>query len=59
MKSHIESTIILGKRSISSESTKQKVNLRSSTEAELVAINDKIAKVIWRARDFWNIKDMN
>ena len=50
MKSHTRSTFTLGKGSISSESTNQKVNSRSSTEAELIAINNKIAKVIWRKR---------
>ena len=37
----------LGKGAIWNESTKQKVNARSSTEAELISIDDKISKIIW------------
>ena len=47
MKSHTGSTFTLGKGAISSSSTKQKVNSRSTTEAELIGVDDKIAKVIW------------
>ena len=52
MESHTGSifTFTLGKGSISSESTKQKVNSRSSTKGELIAIGNKIAKVIWTKR---------
>eukprot|EP00957_Ditylum_brightwellii_P105411 8036183-Ditylum_brightwellii.AAC.1 len=44
MKSHTGATFTLGKGSISSDLTKQKVNTRSTTELELVAVDDKIAK---------------
>ena len=37
----------LGKGSIQSISTKQKVNTRSSTESELVSMDDIISKVLW------------
>ena len=47
MKSHTGATFTLGKGVICSDSTKQKVNTRSSTEAELIAVDDKISKVIW------------
>jgi len=47
MKSHTGSTFTLGKSAICSNSTKQKVNARSSTESELVGVDDKIAKVVW------------
>ena len=40
----------MGKGAVISESTKQKANARSSTEAELNAIDDKIAKVLWAYR---------
>ena len=36
----------MGKGAIVSSSTKQKVNSRSSTEAELIATDDKISKII-------------
>ena len=47
MKSHTGSIFTLGNGAICSDSTKQKVNARSSTEAELISIDDKIAKIIW------------
>ena len=47
MKSHTGATMTLGKGSIQSVSTKQKVNTRSSTEAELVLGDDIISKVMW------------
>jgi hypothetical protein len=37
----------LGKGSIQSVSTKQKSNSRSSTEAELISMDDIISKVLW------------
>ena len=46
-KSHTGATMTLGKGSIYSTSTKQKLNTRSSTEAELVGINDAMSIVLW------------
>jgi hypothetical protein len=46
-KSHTGATMSLGGGAIQSVSTKQKVNTRSSTEAELVSIDDIISKVLW------------
>ncbi len=46
MKSHTGSVFTLGKGAIMSNSTKQKINTRSSTKAKMVAVNDKISKVI-------------
>ena len=46
-KSHTGATMSLGGGAICSVSTKQKVNTRSSTEAELVSIDDVISKVLW------------
>jgi Reverse transcriptase (RNA-dependent DNA polymerase) len=46
-KSHTGATMSLGDGAIISVSTKQKVNTRSSTEAELVSIDDIISKVLW------------
>ena len=37
----------LGKGSLTSVSTKQKVNARSTTESELVGVDDVISKVLW------------
>jgi Reverse transcriptase (RNA-dependent DNA polymerase) len=46
-KSHTGATMSLGSGAIQSVSTKQKINTRSSTEAELVSIDDVISKVLW------------
>ena len=47
MKSHTGACVSIGKGMISSYSRKQKVNTRSSTEAELIGIDDMISKIIW------------
>ena len=47
MKSHSGMTMSLGKGAITSLSRKQKLNTRSSTEAELVAVDDCMAQVLW------------
>ena len=47
MKSHTGATFSLGRGGVDNSSTKQKVNTRSSTEAELVGVDDKISKVVW------------
>ena len=49
-KSHTGATFSLGKGVISSICTKQKVNTRSSTEAELVGVDDVISKILWSKR---------
>jgi KUP system potassium uptake protein len=49
-KSHTGAYNTLGKGAFAAISTKQKVNSRSSTEAELVAIDDVIAKILWSKR---------
>ena len=40
-------TMTLGKGAVTSLSRKQKLNTRSSTEAELVAVDDCMAQVLW------------
>lgn len=47
LRSHTGATMMLGAGAIQSVSTKQKVNTRSSTEAELISIDDVISKVLW------------
>jgi len=47
MRSHTGAVMSLGSGAIQSISKKQKVNTRSSTEAELVAVDDVLAQVIW------------
>ena len=47
MKSHTGMTMTMGKGAITSLSRKQKLNTRSSTEAELVAVDDCMAQVLW------------
>ena len=47
MKSHTGATMSLGSGTICSISTKQKVNTRSSTEAELIGFDDVVSKILW------------
>ena len=49
-KSHTGAMLSLGKGAVSSLSMKQKVNSRSSTEAELIGIDDVISRVLWSKR---------
>ena len=49
-KSHTGAIMSIGKGAVSSLSTKQKVNTCSSTEAELVGINNVLAKLLWTTR---------
>jgi hypothetical protein len=44
---HTGTNMTLGNGALQSMSTKQKVNCRSSTKAELAAMDDVIAKVLW------------
>jgi len=50
MKSHTGAIMTLGNGAVQALSTKQKVNARSSTEAELVSVDDAISKVMWTKR---------
>ena len=47
MRSHTGGAMTLGKGVIYGTSTRQKLNTRSSTEAELVAIDDCMSQVLW------------
>ena len=47
LRSHSGGAFTLDKGSISSYSTKQKLNTKSSTEAELVAVDDIYPHIIW------------
>jgi hypothetical protein len=47
MKSHTGGTMSLGKGSVYSASTHQKINTKSSTEAELVGVDDVMPLVLW------------
>eukprot|EP00957_Ditylum_brightwellii_P032430 2457020-Ditylum_brightwellii.AAC.1 len=47
MKSHTGATMTLGKGSVYSMSTKQKINTKSSTEIELVGVNDALPMMLW------------
>jgi hypothetical protein len=49
MKSHTGGTLSLGKGSIYSTSSKQKLVTRSSTEAEVVGVHDVMPPLIWTA----------
>jgi hypothetical protein len=47
MKSHTGVTMSLGKGSVYSASTRQKLNMKSSTEAELVGVDDLMPQILW------------
>ena len=46
-KGHTEGSYTMGKGSIFTVSCKQKINTRSSTEAELVAVYDCLSHLLW------------
>jgi hypothetical protein len=50
-RSHTGSTISLGKGSAYAKSSSQKINTKSSTEAELIGLSDSASQVIW-SRNF-------
>ena len=47
MRSHTGGAMTLGKGAVYGTSAKQKINTRSSTETEVVAVNDVIGQVLW------------
>ena len=47
MKGHTGMTTTMGKGAILSSSSKQKINTRSSTESEVVAVDEGITKPLW------------
>jgi hypothetical protein len=50
-KSHTGCVITLGRGGVYTRSSKQKIVTKSSTEAELVALSDSLATILW-ARQF-------
>ena len=46
-KSHTGATMMLGKGCPISMSSKQKINTHSSTEAELIGVNDALTIILW------------
>ena len=47
MRSHTGATVSMGKGCIYNKSSKQKINTRSSTEAEIVGVNDAMTMILW------------
>ena len=47
MKSHTGGIMTLGKGAVIATSTKQKINTKSSTEAELVGVDDVVGRILW------------
>jgi hypothetical protein len=47
MKSHTGGTLSLGKGSIYSSSTQQRLNTKSSTKAELVGVDNVMPLILW------------
>jgi hypothetical protein len=50
MRSHTGAIMTLGKGAMSLDSTKQKVNARSLTKSEMIAVDNMISKVLWTKR---------
>jgi hypothetical protein len=50
MRSQTGAIFTLGKGAIISDALKQKINSRSSTEAELISIDDEVSKILWSKR---------
>ena len=58
MRSHTRAALTMGKEALISMSVKQKINTKSSTEAELVGFNDAMSFVVWSKRFLdWQFKD--
>ena len=51
-KSHTEACLTLGYGSMLSISAKQKINTKSSTEAEIVGVDDAMTFVMWMKHFF-------
>jgi hypothetical protein len=47
MKSHTGGMLLLGKGAVYATLTRQKSNTKSSTEAELVGVNDVLPQALW------------
>jgi hypothetical protein len=47
MRSHTGGIMSLGKRAVYATSVRQKLNTQSSTEAELVAVNNVLPQILW------------
>jgi len=47
LRSHTGSVLSLGKGAVIAQSSKQKLNTRSSTEAELIAVDDTMGNLMW------------
>ena len=62
MKSHTGAVMTLGKGLIYGTSTRQRINTRSSTEGELVGVNDAMPQILWtryflEAQGYYDVKD--
>ena len=58
MRSHTGAIMTMGKGAIYASSTRQKINTRSSTEAELVGVNDTMPQIVW-TRNFLQAQGYN
>ena len=58
MRSHTGAIMSMGKGAIYASSTRQKINTRSSTEAELVGVNDTMPQIVW-TRNFLQAQGYN
>ena len=47
MRSHTGGRLTMGKGTVSGKSSKQKLNVKSSSEAELVGVDDCMSQILW------------
>jgi hypothetical protein len=58
MRSHTGAMMSMGRGAIYASSTRQKINTRSSTEGELVGVNDTLPQIVW-TRNFLEAQGYN
>ena len=58
MKGHTGATMSIGKGSIDSHASAQKLVARSSTESELIGVRDVLPQIIW-TRNFLEAQGIN
>ena len=56
MRSHTGGVMSLGKGAVFGQSTRQKLNTKSSTESEIVGVSDVLPNILWTQYCFYKVK---